>query len=245
MLSIRRSFLFALALGLSAFFAAPAYAQTSPWTGIIADEARPTGASTSEGRLELTQRALSGDGRFLVFSTERALLPDDTNGTSDVYLRDRHTGDLTRVSVSSGGDQSDGFSGGASISRDSRFIVFVSCATNLVPQGNPPPCDAYVRDRSQGITTLVGVGPNGENQSSGASNFPPQISDDGRYVLFAGNFESESNFNRFFLWLRDRDGDGDGTFDEPGESTTTQVSFATVGDDTLTWLAWFALSGDG
>ena len=68
----------------------------------MADEARPL-VFTNDGETRLSPHALSGDGRFVVFDSERTLVADDTNGAADVFLRDRHTGVLTRISVASNG----------------------------------------------------------------------------------------------------------------------------------------------
>ncbi len=52
-----------------------------------------------------TEPALSSDGRFVVFASLARLTPDDTNTVSDVYLKDRLTGKLERISDERGGDQ--------------------------------------------------------------------------------------------------------------------------------------------
>src|SRR5688572_1014824 len=50
--------------------------------------------------------ALSPDGRFVVFThSGGALVPGDTNGESDVFLRDRTTGEVVLVSRDSSGQQ--------------------------------------------------------------------------------------------------------------------------------------------
>lgn len=48
---------------------------------------------------------LSGDGRYIAFATTASLVSDDTNGQSDIMVRDRKTGEITRVSVNSQGEQ--------------------------------------------------------------------------------------------------------------------------------------------
>jgi hypothetical protein len=48
----------------------------------------------------------SADGRYVVFASAAAnLVPDDTNGVSDVFVRDRQAGVTVRLSVSSAGLQ--------------------------------------------------------------------------------------------------------------------------------------------
>ena len=78
--------------------------------------------------------AISADGRFVAFgSCATNLVPGDTNGCSDVFVRDRQTGTTQRVSVGPGGAQGNGFSVDPAISADGRFVAFESRATNLVP----------------------------------------------------------------------------------------------------------------
>src|SRR5213078_5398300 len=82
---------------------------------------------------------LSADGRFVAFdSAATGLVSGDTNGVSDVFVHDRQTGTIERVSVASGGAQGDGSSGligfafPPALSAAGRFVAFVSAATNLV-----------------------------------------------------------------------------------------------------------------
>ena len=77
--------------------------------------------------------AISEDGQFVVFVSDAAnLVPEDTNESQDVFVRDRLKGRTELVSVSSLGRRGDGDSGWyPSISGDGRFVVFVSSATTL------------------------------------------------------------------------------------------------------------------
>lgn len=79
------------------------------------------------------QPSLSADGRYVAFhSWAPNLVAGDTNGRSDIFLRDIKLGVTTRISVDSGGNQSDNQSFGAVLSADSRSIAFASNAFNLV-----------------------------------------------------------------------------------------------------------------
>src|SRR6266487_3090968 len=67
--------------------------------------------------------AVSDDGRFVAFdSAATNLVPGDTNGRTDVFVRDRLTGATTRVSVAADGTQADNVSFGAAISADGRLV---------------------------------------------------------------------------------------------------------------------------
>jgi len=79
--------------------------------------------------------SITANGRFVAFtSSARALVPNDTNGQSDVFVHDRQTRRTARVSVSCFGVEGNARSGsgGPSISADGRYVAFTSDASNLV-----------------------------------------------------------------------------------------------------------------
>ncbi|MFH9352941.1 TolB family protein [Kitasatospora sp. NPDC017646] len=143
-------------------------------------QAQPDGGSRAAG--------LSADGRYAVFtSTATNLVPGDTNGKSDVFVRDLRTGRTERVDTGPDGAQADGDSFEATISGDGRYVAFGSSATNLVPGANRGYDDVYVHDRRTGVTTLVSVGEEpGQSQKDKFSGHP-SISRDGRSVAFQSN----------------------------------------------------------
>lgn len=129
---------------------------------------------------------VSGDGRYVAFSsTDSSLVAGDTNGVSDIFVKDLSTGTTTRANIVSSGGQSDGFAGVEAISPDGRFIQFFSEATNLVAGDTNGSFDAFVTDTITGKTTRLstsstGVEGNGDSYSNGASA-------DGRYFLFGSH----------------------------------------------------------
>src|SRR5438128_9634403 len=77
--------------------------------------------------------ASSEDGHLITFDSKSTnLVPNDTNGFNDVFVRDLTSGETTRVSVSSDGEQSDSSSTDATISSDGSTVAFTSAARNLV-----------------------------------------------------------------------------------------------------------------
>jgi hypothetical protein len=129
--------------------------------------------------------AVSDDGRYAAFSSYASnLVPDDTNGVSDVFVHDAATGETTRVSVTSAGAEADGASLYPAISGDGRFVTFSSRAAAL--SGNGSTLErVYVHDRATGTTSPVAVKPDGA-LSSGSSTYS-DITPDGRYVAWVGN----------------------------------------------------------
>lgn len=128
------------------------------------------------------EAAVSADGRYVAFRGNGAgLVPNDTNGTSDVFVRDRVTGQTTLVSKDSNGVQGNGASGAPDISADGRYVLFQSLASNLVPGDTNAAPDIFRHDRLTGTTIRVSVGDAGQ-QAVWATN--GSISGDGRYVAF-------------------------------------------------------------
>ncbi len=132
---------------------------------------------------------ITPDGRFVVFGSQATnLVPGDTNGFLDIFVRDREAGTTERVSVSSGGAQGDMHSFHPTISADGRYVSFVSFAGNLVAGDTNNREDVFVHDRQTLTTERVSVG-NAAEQAEGGSH-SADISADGRYVSFtstAGN----------------------------------------------------------
>jgi uncharacterized membrane protein len=78
--------------------------------------------------------AISADGRYVAFvSLASNLVPGDTNGSGDVFVRDLRSGTTERVSVATDGTQANRESYISAISADGRYVTFVSYASDLVP----------------------------------------------------------------------------------------------------------------
>ncbi|MBL8841997.1 MAG: PD40 domain-containing protein [Planctomycetes bacterium] len=130
--------------------------------------------------------AVSADGNFVVFeSAADDLVAGDMNGREDLFLWERATGAITRVSVSTSGAEADGDSYGPSISADGRAIAFISEATNLAATGGSNQ-NVFVRDRLLGTTTLVTADATGAGGSNSPYRFTfnTSISADGRRIAF-------------------------------------------------------------
>lgn len=126
---------------------------------------------------------ISADGRYVAFGSYASnLVNGDTNGYEDIFVHDRETGQTTRVSVASEGEQGNGDSHKPSISEDGRYVAFESIASNLVDgdtHGHPA---IFVHDRETGQTTLVSAASDG-TPGNGYS-YSPAISADGHFVAF-------------------------------------------------------------
>jgi Tol biopolymer transport system component len=139
-----------------------------------------------EGEDSSSGSSISADGRYVAFASSASnLVPGDTNGFSDVFVRDRLRGTTERVSMGVGGVESDSDSGLTAISADGRYVAFDSFATNLVPRDTNDARDLFVHDRRSGRTERVSVAFNGRqgdrDSSRGGSS---ALSADGRIVAF-------------------------------------------------------------
>ncbi|MBA3845235.1 MAG: PD40 domain-containing protein [Planctomycetes bacterium] len=135
------------------------------------------------GSAEDVAPAVSPDGRYVGFaSVAPDLVLPRTNGRQHVFVYDRVSGEMDRVSRTSGGVEATGDSGRVAITPNGRFVAFASSATNLVGGDSNARMDVFVHDRVLDTTRRVSVGAAGV-QANGDSDMP-SISGDGRYVLF-------------------------------------------------------------
>jgi hypothetical protein len=149
------------------------------------------------------------------------LVPGDTNGVEDVFVRGllaNPNQTTQRVSVSSTGAQGNGSSATPVISANGRYVAFVSNATNLVSGDTNGVRDIFVHDLMTGKTKRVSVGIHG--QANGPSQLPA-ISGDGRCIAFASsasNLVPGDTNNATDIFVRDT-----------VAKTTTRVSVASDG----------------
>jgi Tol biopolymer transport system component len=180
--------------------------------------------------------SISADGRFVAFESRSSnLVTGDTNDASDIFMRDRQTGETTRVSVASGGNQANNGSGWPSISADGRYVAFWSDASNLVPNDTNGKRDIFVHDCQTAETTRVSVDTTASQGNS--DSYHPAISADGRYITFSSESSNlvlvDAN-NRPDVFIHDRQ-----------TRETTMVSVGSAGNQGNDDSWWSSLSADG
>jgi Tol biopolymer transport system component len=144
-----------------------------------------------QGNGDSSFSSISDDGNVVAFTSSATnLVPGDTNQAGDVFARDISGGVTERVSVTSGGGQTEnGSSSGASVSGNGRRVAFASTSTTLDPAG-PALCgitnivcsDIFVHERNSRSTYKVSVSDSGDH-GDGRSD-APVISSNGRLVVF-------------------------------------------------------------
>jgi Tol biopolymer transport system component len=141
--------------------------------------------------------SISADGRYVAFESTAGNLAGAVGGApSQVYRRDRKTGQTLLVSVDASGAPSKDGSGQPAISRDGRMVAFTSMTTNLVAEVPSVRLAAiavktgevYIRDMTVGETALVSVGLSGG--PAGARSIGPVVAGNGRFVAFYSNAQT-------------------------------------------------------
>ena len=140
--------------------------------------ARQSLQSTTTG---LATVDVSGDGRHVAFVSLARLSPADDNVVDDIYVLDRTTGQVGLESVTGGGVASDGSSVHPRLSHDGRYVVYATVAARLIGAAD---ADQQIlrHDRTTGATTLVSRNPAGLPANGWSGH--PDVSEDGRYVVF-------------------------------------------------------------
>src|SRR5579862_846786 len=154
------------------------------WVSVGLNGMAPNGPSQAQR----FRPSIDSDCSCVAFSSDATnLVPNDTNGKTDVFVRGLQAGTAAGTtllaSIGFGGEPADGASSFPSVSGDCSRVAFQSLADNLVPNDTNNFSDIFVYDIASGMTTRVSVGP-GDTQANGAS-ITPSFSADGRCVAFA------------------------------------------------------------
>ncbi|PKQ16567.1 MAG: hypothetical protein CVT67_03995 [Actinobacteria bacterium HGW-Actinobacteria-7] len=157
------------------------------WRDMVSEETTlvnvtMSGGFGSQGALNYVE--MTPDGRYVLFySNDSDVVPGDTNGYPDVFVRDMVSKESTCVSTAADGTFEDYYpSGDGSLSDDGRYAVYSSMASNLFPGDTNGKQDCILKDLQSGDTTNVSYtydGGLGNNHS-----FYPVISGDGTKVAF-------------------------------------------------------------
>src|SRR5206468_6951440 len=97
---------------------------------------------------------ISADGRYVLFTSDDAVLTGTSHGIPGLFVRDRTAATTTRVDVSTAGDAGNDGTYQATISPNGRYVAFPSTSTNLdgtdqpLCQNGTRNClDVFVHDR--------------------------------------------------------------------------------------------------
>ncbi|MGD9091287.1 MAG: DUF1287 domain-containing protein [Anaerolineales bacterium] len=148
-------------------------------------------------------------------------------------------GNPVPVDIAPEGVSPNGRSYRPTISSDGRYLAFTSTADNLVGDDNNLAADVFSFDRRSSIISLVSISTRGNRGN--AWSYQPDISEDGRYVVFTslannltGPFQESDTNGLADVFVRDR-----------GTSTTQRVSIRSDGSEVHGWSDQATISGDG
>jgi Tol biopolymer transport system component len=123
--------------------------------------------------------SVTPDGRYVTFHSDATnLVAGDTNGVSEVFLRDMVAGTTERIGVSTSGVQGNGASAWSALSDDGRFVLFDTSASNLIA-GESRAATVYLRDRLNSTTRVAGLYDRTAHCAMGA------LTPDGKMAAFA------------------------------------------------------------
>ena len=142
----------------------------------------------------LSNRAVSGDGRYVVFAADATLDGANPGTIEDVYLRDRTAGTTTLLSRFSNGTPFNAAADQPSISPNARYVAFRSFQTGAGIGSSR----IFLRDRQTNTTTSIPAPP------TTASCAEPRVSDDADLAM---NCASSLVGVTQQVWFR-RGGDG-------------------------------------
>ncbi len=126
--------------------------------------------------------SVSGNGKFVVFSSSAQLKSADTNSVSDIYLYDRTTDVLKLVTKGRNGGAANDDSDAPVISKDGKRIAFESDASNLVAKDTNDSSDVFVVATSGGPFSRISVS-SSEKQGNDHS-YSAGITATGKAVVF-------------------------------------------------------------
>ncbi len=134
--------------------------------------------------------SISASGQYVVFTSEATNL-DAGDGlvNREVYRCDTSDGSIVRISVADDGAEGNDVSMSGVPDATGNLVIFRSFATNMVAGGTAY-SQMFLRNVSEGTTTLVSVSSTGASGNSDSGGFNPTFTPDGRYVGFstkAGN----------------------------------------------------------
>ncbi|WP_353471931.1 hypothetical protein PVT71_11545 [Salipiger sp. H15] len=144
------------------------------------------GADGAEGNGPSSEGSLSPDGTKLLFSSRATnFVPNDGNGSQDLFIKDIVTGAIERVSVDNQGNQWTGDSYGGVFSPDGTKIAFYSDTPSLAVRDGNGARDIFVKDLVTGTVTAISTSVAGE--IGDAQSFWPSFLPDGSGILFTSD----------------------------------------------------------
>jgi Tol biopolymer transport system component len=160
-----------------------------------------TPAEGGSASLSSLKPRISGNGRFVSFVSDSALVPEDQNGRRDAYVKDLETGQVRWSGAYRGAPEcresvegltqfvpdANGLTQDVAISADGDLIAYATTSSNLVPNDATALSDIVVEDLRTGHVALLSASADGSSSGSGASSLPSIGNRTFGYQSLAGN----------------------------------------------------------
>ena len=146
--------------------------------------------------------SISGDGRFVAFSSCGTDLPGENGDATDIYVIRLRDGEITRAHP-----KGNGHSYLPSLSRTGRFVGLGSDASNLVAGDDEGQPDAFVADRRTGEVVRATQAVDGTGGASWNATNHVAISGDGQSLAFGSYSQNlvagdAYDLEEAFVWHR-------------------------------------------
>jgi Tol biopolymer transport system component len=151
---------------------------------------------------------ISANGRYVAFeSLAFNLVPNDLGNRSDIFVKDRWTGAIERVSVNAAGEEANNHSNWPALSADGRYVAFRCGSANLIPDDPDNFMDIFIKDRETGAVERVSIAGEIGIPLGSAPRHYPTLSADGRYIAFdssASNLVTGDTNSQTDVFMKDR-----------------------------------------
>ncbi|MFC3149434.1 Ig-like domain-containing protein [Litoribrevibacter euphylliae] len=185
-----------------------------------------------------TYIAINDDANLVVFSSNSDDLLSNSSSYEQIFVRDIAAGTTELISISTTMEAASGNSRVGGISKDGRYIVYSSSASDIVSNDSNGKDDIFLYDRQNRITTRISTGLNGEEAND--SSYNAEISSDGNYVVFssrATNLVTQSVISSSNLYLYDITTQSKNLISVSSNNELSKNTHATI--------RGFSISGDG
>jgi Tol biopolymer transport system component/methionine-rich copper-binding protein CopC len=154
-------------------------------TGVITRVSTTDGGAQLNG--ELTGSQILWNANQLFFTSDATnTSASDSNGATDLFVKDLNTGTISRISDAAAGVQANGSVEAFKVSHDGTKVAFWSGASNLVAGDTNGLVDLFIKDLTTGTITRVSTSSDGTPTDSGdlARKFAPSFSADDKQIAF-------------------------------------------------------------
>ncbi|MGB5456529.1 MAG: Ig-like domain-containing protein [Gammaproteobacteria bacterium] len=154
----------------------------SPATALVSKDSNAVVGNDVSAR-----SAIDASGRYIVFESEATNLASaaTTFNRNHIYRKDTVSGEVVLVSSDAAGLEANNNSASPRISDDGRYVVFESLATNLSSISTGGTRQVYLKDLADDSVDLVSRTTDPVVADNSAEN--PDVSNDGRYIVFESN----------------------------------------------------------